>query len=131
MAYRHGSHSKCSLRVHLIFVTKYRLQILRPLANTILDAILTVLNDLQASVVAVQIMDEHLHLLVEYSPVVSVLQIVKRLKQQTTFAIWQQHKNYISTKLWKERTLWSDGYFAASVGDVSTETIQRYLENQG
>ena len=31
---------------------------------------------------------------------------------------------------WKERTLWSDGYFAASIGQVSQETIERYIKNQ-
>ena len=37
----------------------------------------------------------------------------------------------LATLYWKEHTLWSDGYFAASIGQVSQATIEHYIENQG
>lgn len=32
---------------------------------------------------------------------------------------------------WVEKTFWSDGYFVCSTGQASTETIRKYIENQG
>jgi putative transposase len=36
-----------------------------------------------------------------------------------------------SKKYWKKKIFWSDGYFACSIGEVSSATIQRYIETQG
>ena len=32
---------------------------------------------------------------------------------------------------WKEKTFWSDGYFPCSIGNVSKEAIEKYIQNQG
>jgi putative transposase len=45
--------------------------------------------------------------------------------------MWRKHHKQLSGHYWKEHTLWSDGYFAASIGEVSAETIRRYIESQG
>lgn len=37
----------------------------------------------------------------------------------------------IVTKYRKKKIFWSDGYFACSIGEASTATIQRYIETQG
>lgn len=74
---------------------------------------------------------DHIHILIRYSPKWSVLQIVRLLKQQTTYRIWQQHQDYLSKRFWKEHTFWSDGYFSCSIGNVSQATIQKYIEAQG
>jgi putative transposase len=53
------------------------------------------------------------------------------LKQQTTFNAWKNYEAYLKKHFWKEKTLWSDGYFVCSTGDASTQTIQEYIKNQG
>jgi REP element-mobilizing transposase RayT len=53
------------------------------------------------------------------------------LKQQTTWRAWNNYENLLQGHFWKERTLWGDGYFVCSTGDASTETIRKYIENQG
>jgi putative transposase len=45
--------------------------------------------------------------------------------------MWRKQHKQLSGHYWKEHTLWSDGYFAASIGEVSAETIKRYIESQG
>lgn len=75
---------------------------------------------------------DHIHLLVDYDPKVSIVQIVRRLKQETTFELWKVHESYLKKHFWQERTFWSDGYFACSIGEgVSYNTIQEYIRNQG
>lgn len=76
---------------------------------------------------------DHIHLLVQYSPTQSILQIVRWFKQISTYRIWRVGKNqyYLNNYFWKERTFWSDGYFACSIGQVSKETIEKYIQQQG
>ena len=44
---------------------------------------------------------------------------------------WKNHAQYLSGYYWKRHVLWSSGYFAASIGQVSQATIERYIEQQG
>lgn len=76
---------------------------------------------------------DHIHILVKYEPSISVLQIVRWLKQISTYRIWRNDYNreILKYKFWKEKTFWSDGYFACSIGMVSEEIIRKYIQNQG
>lgn len=74
---------------------------------------------------------DHIHILIRYSPKWSVLEIVRLLKQLTTYRIWEKHSEYLSRHFWKEHTFWSDGYFSCSIGNVSKEIIQKYIQTQG
>ena len=44
---------------------------------------------------------------------------------------WKEYNNMLKKHYWKEHTLWSDGYFAMSIGMVSQTIIEQYIENQG
>ena len=70
---------------------------------------------------------DHVHILLEYSPKISVSDIVRQLKQYSTYQMWNYHKEYLSNQYWKNKILWSDGYFACSIGQV----IKKYIQNQG
>ena len=76
---------------------------------------------------------DHIHLLIEYNPNQSILQIVRLLKQISTYKIWRQNNNYLdlSKEFWNEQTFWSDGYFVCSIGNVSKEVIEKYIQEQG
>lgn len=62
---------------------------------------------------------DHIHILLGYYPDVSIAEIVKNLKQYSTYKMWKYHKAYLSKMYWKGKALWSDGYFACSIGQVS------------
>lgn len=74
---------------------------------------------------------DHLHMLISMKPSVSVSQIVRVLKQESTIYIWNKYRKELKKIFWKENTFWSDGYFVASIGNANEETIQKYIENQG
>ena len=74
---------------------------------------------------------DHIHLLVGYDTTDSVCNIVKIIKQKTTHNLWQKHSDFLSKRYWKKKIFWSDGYFACSIGEVSSATIQKYIESQG
>ena len=76
---------------------------------------------------------DHIHLLVQYNPTQSIMGIVRHFKQISTNRIWRQNNNHLvlNKHFRVKKTFWSDGYFACSTGNVSQETIQKYIENQG
>lgn len=74
---------------------------------------------------------DHIHILLQYNPSDSITKIVGVLKSYNTYHIWRAHNTILSQHFWKGQMLWSDGYFACSIGNVSKETIEKYIENQG
>lgn len=74
---------------------------------------------------------DHIHLLIESYPKISILSIVRRLKQESTINMWKQHGIFLKSYYWRENTLWSDGYFCCTIGNVSKATITKYIQEQG
>mgnify|MGYP006361450833 CR=1 FL=1 len=76
---------------------------------------------------------DHVHILLQYNPTDSITHIVSMsiLKQHSTYLSWQQHSALLEHHYRKKHVLWSDSYFAASIGTVSQAVIKRYIENQG
>lgn len=74
---------------------------------------------------------DHIHYMIETSPDVNLSSLVRTLKSYTTYHIWRKYQSYLSRVLWKRRTLWNDGYFIVSVGNVSESILREYIINQG
>lgn len=74
---------------------------------------------------------DHVHILLSYKPDVKVSIIVKELKQYSAYQMWLHHSDILQTLYWKKETLWSDGYFACSIGQVSQDIIEKYIQNHG
>lgn len=130
--YQHRRHNKNLLMVHLLFVTKYRKPLL---TGTFRAFIMQVAADACRKyrwyIRRMETDRDHIHMLIQYNPTDSITSIVRTLKQYSTWQAWQFFEPMLSKHYWKERTLWSDGYFAASIGQVSQATIEHYIENQG
>mgnify|MGYP004559098191 CR=1 FL=1 len=131
--YKSKNHSKYNLKVHLEFVVRYRKKIINKDIDFFLKTKVRQIEE--RSNFRVELMEtdkDHMHLLINYDPKVSVLQIVRRLKQETTFELWKVHEAYLKKHFWKEHVFWSDGYFACSIGEgASYDIIQKYIKNQG
>lgn len=62
---------------------------------------------------------DHLHMMVRSEPKLSPLQIVRRLKQMSTTDMWKKYGDFLRQNFYKERTFWTDGYFAPSFLNIS------------
>ena len=125
------NHSKYYLKVHLIFVCKYRKKLLINNFDNIVKNIILEISYRSNFIIDILETDEdHIHMLVSYPPKFSVTSIVRKLKQETTINLWKNYPKFLSKHFWKEHTFWSDGYFACSIGEANPETIKRYIENQ-
>ena len=131
--YTSVNRHKYYLKVHLVFVCKYRKELL--VNNDIDFKVKQIFKDTESkSDFIIDIMEtdiDHMHLLVSYPPKISISSIVCKLKQGSTISLWEHFPVYLSKQFWKEHTFWSDSYFACSIGEASPETIRRYIENQG
>lgn len=131
MEYISENHSRHLLICHLIFVCKYRKKLLLKVGDDIKTEIESIANHYGWQIIEQEIDQDHIHILIRYSPKWSILEIVRLLKQLTTYRMWQKHNKYLSQHFWKERTFWSDGYFSCSIGNVSKEIILKYIQEQG
>ena len=131
MEYISENHSKHLLICHLIFVCKYRKKLLLKVGDDIKTEIESIANHYGWQIIEQEIDQDHIHILIRYSPKWSILEIVRLLKQLTTYRMWQKHNKYLSQHFWKERTFWSDGYFSCSIGNVSKEIVLKYIQEQG
>lgn len=71
---------------------------------------------------------DHIHYMIEVEPNYSISKIVNLLKSYTTFHIWDKYSDYLSIQFWKEKTFWTDIYFACSIGNISENQLKKYIE---
>ena len=69
--------------------------------------------------------------MIELEPNISVSKVVTLIKSYTTYHIWNKYPKYLSKYFWNERTFWNDGYFVSTIGNVSDESLHKYIDNQG
>lgn len=130
--YLSKNHSKFLLKYHVIFVCKYRRKFLvGNLASCLKNVLIDVSNKSDFKIEVIETDKDHVHLLVSAEPKVSPLQIIRRLKQESTARLWKLYPYELHRWFYRERTLWTDGYFVSSIGNVSQETVRKYIENQG
>lgn len=130
--YINTNHSKHYLRCHLILVTKYRKSILVGLLNDDLKSIFySIANHSDFEIEVMESDLNHIHFLIRYIPRLSISQIVRRLKQESTHQLWVLHHSILHQYYWYRKILWSDGYFVCSIGEASPETIRNYILSQG
>jgi len=130
--YNRHNRRKYSLKVHIVLVTKYRKQLLQgSIADDVKQKILDIANTRGYEIVAMETDKDHIHFLLSYDATDRVCDIVKIVKQETTYYLWQKYNSVLSKQYWKKKLFWSDGYFACSIGEVSSATIQKYIESQG
>ncbi|MEZ9675675.1 IS200/IS605 family transposase, partial [Vibrio breoganii] len=94
------------------------------------NALMSLSQNSEFEIEQMEVDQDHLPILMTISPRYSVSQYVRRIKQHTTRVVWQLHPK-LKRQFWKEKTFWSDGYFACSVGNASAETVRKYIQDQG
>lgn len=133
--YKSKNHSEYSLKAHLVFAPKYRKKLFDN-QNIVFELKRKLSEIADRSNFEIELMEvdrDHIHILIDYEPNILIVQIVRRLKQETTHHMWVIFEKELSKIYWKETNMfWSKGYFVCSIGEgASYETIQQYIQNQG
>ena len=130
--YNRHNRRKYSLKVHIVLVTKYRKQLLKDsIADDVKQKIFDIANTRGYEIIAIETDKEHIYFLSSYDTTDRVCDIVKIVKQETTYYLWKSIVRSYQNSIRKKKTFWSDGYFACGIGEGSSATIQKYLESQG
>lgn len=127
--YRKSSHTIYDIKYHIVWITKYRKQILRTdIAERLRDLIREICRTNDVEIIKGHISKDHVHLFLSVPPHMSVSQLVKLLKGKTSRKMLMEFKT-LSKTFWG-RHMWARGYFAASSGNVTDEVIMKYIEQQ-
>lgn len=88
-------------------------------------------NNKNFKIEIMEIDKDHIHFLLEIKPYESISNVVKYLKQFSTYYLWKNQSDYMSKFYWKHHYLWTRGYFVATIGGCGEDKIREYIKNQG
>lgn len=127
---RRGRTCVFVLHVHLVFVTKYRRRVFtKPVLSDLREIFQSVCSDFGAILVECEGEKDHVHLLVNYPPKISITKLVNSLKGVSSRMI--RKKNYPSImKHLCGGALWSPSYFSGSCGGAPISIVKQYIEQQ-
>jgi putative transposase len=112
---------------HVIWCPKYRKQVLiGGVADYINSLIDTICMERKWAIITKEIQPDHIHLFLSIPPAVAVSTAVKILKGITARKLFLDYPE-LKDGLWKGH-LWSPSYYVGTAGNVSAETIQRYID---
>jgi putative transposase len=127
--YARGPHTKHRLQYHLVWIPKYRRRVIQGKIAIRLKSLMYQacrMNRWWISEMSIQ--TDHVHIVVELPPQVSVAEVVKIFKGGTSRILRKEFPE-LEEFLWGE-SFWADGYFAETVGKVDEEVVKRYIRQQ-
>ena len=127
--YRRGRHSVTRLVAHLIFTTKYRRKVFDgDMIGQLREAFDSACEKLDCRIIEFDGEEDHVHLLIEYPPKLSISVLVNNLKSTSSRRI--RFLNTHIPRLSKSAALWSRSYFACSAGGATIEMLKAYVNEQ-
>jgi putative transposase len=125
--YKSNRNIVYSCKYHIIWCPKYRRPVLKDGVDGRLREILhQTAEELQAEMIELEIMPDHVHLLCEVDPQFGIHKLVKRLKGRSSRLLRQEFPRLKS----RLPTLWTNSYFVATVGGAPLAVIKQYIEQQ-
>lgn len=125
--YKSNNNIMYSCKYHVAWCTKYRRKVLvGEVAVRLKMLIQQICDDIKAEIIEIEIMPDHVHLLVDVDPQYGIHKLVKAVKGSTSHTLRQEYR-HLCTKL---PTLWTNSYFVATVGGAPLEIIKQYIESQ-
>ena len=129
--YIHKSHNVTVLLYHIVLPAKYRRVVFDKEVDAVLkETCLAVSERYQVKFLEIGTDQDHVHFLVQSVPTYSVTRVVTIIKSLTAREIFKRCPQ-VKKQLWGGE-LWTDGYFASTVGKHGDEAmIGRYVHRQG
>ena len=127
--YRKGSHTVYDIQYHLVWVTKYRYQILvGEIGTRARDLIRQICMTREVTILKGHVGADHVHLLVSAPPQIAPAKLVQSLKGKSSRLLQQEYPS-LRKRYWG-RHFWARGYFCATVGAVTDKMVKAYIDQQ-
>ena len=125
--YRSNRNVVYSCKYHVIWCPKYRRGVLVDQVEMRLKIIIReVCIEYNAELVEMEVMPDHVHLLVEVDPQFGIHKLIKNIKGRSSRFLRTEFRHLRS----RLPTLWTHSYFVSTVGGAPIEVIKQYVENQ-
>ena len=122
------SHSKWRCKYHIVFAPKYRRQIVYGQLKVDIGKILRSLCERKGvNIISAECCPDHIHMLVEIPPHMSVSSFMGYLKSKSSLMIFDRHAN-LKYK-YGNRHFWCRGYYVDTV-EKNEKAIREYIDNQ-
>jgi len=116
-----------SCQYHVIFCPKYRRSVLvEQIATRLKELIIEKQKEYSYELIEIEIMKDHVHLLISVNPKIGIYTIVSKIKGYTSKILRGEFPELKS----KLPTLWTHSKFISTVGSVSLKTVKKYIEEQ-
>lgn len=127
MEYKSNNNVVYSCKYHVVWCPKYRRKVLTQGVDVRLKELIhQICNEHQAEIMELEIMPDHVHLVIEVDPQFGIHRLVKRLKG-TTSRLLRQEFPWLKSRI---PTLWTNSYFVSTVGGAPLGVVKQYIENQ-
>jgi putative transposase len=125
--YKSNNNVVYSCKYHVVWCPKYRRQVLVKPIDVRLKAIIRDIAALRRSeVIELEVMPDHVHLLVEVDPQYGVHRLIREMKGRSSHDLRKEFPS-LATRL---PTLWTNSYFVSTVGGSPLAVVKQYIENQ-
>ena len=127
MGIKSTKHAVYDLKYHLVWVPKYRKNVLDgEIAKYLQEIFEKIAQEFEFEIDTIGIMEDHVHIFVGAPPRYSPAEIVQIMKSISAKAVFKKFPK-LRKQLWAGE-LWNDGYFVRSVGDnVIADVIRKYI----
>lgn len=129
MELKRNNNAVYQLNYHVIFVTKYRKCIFTndEIVERTKDCMRKIAEDNKVEIINQECGTDHIHLMISTKPTTDLTKTINLLKGHSSRAIRKEFD--LSNELYGD-SLWSDSYYIATAGNVSVDTIYKYIDNQ-
>jgi putative transposase len=127
MKYKSNNNVVYSCKYHVVWCPKYRRKVLVDGVDKRLKEIAqAVAEEMHFEIIEMEVMPDHVHMLVEVDPQLGIHKAVKRVKGRSSHGLREEFP-------WLKRrlpSLWTNSYFVSTVGGAPLAIVKRYIENQ-
>lgn len=116
-----------SCKYHVVWCPKYRRKVLKgAISDRLKELIIKKSAEIKVDIIEMEIMPDHVHLLMEVDPQFGINQAARSIKGYSSHVLRKEFKS-LTTRL---PTLWTNSYFVSIVGGAPLEVIKQYVLNQ-
>ncbi len=116
-----------SCKYHIVWTPKYRRSVLiDDVATRLKELLKQIAQEIRVDILEMEIMPDHVHLLIEVDPQFGIHKAVKRFKGATSRYLRLEFP-HLKSRL---PTLWTNSYFVSTVGGAPLEVVKQYIQNQ-
>ena len=125
--YKSNKNIVYSCKYHVVWCPKYRRKVLiNGVDLRLKELIKSIAGEIHVDVIEMEIMPDHVHILLEVDPQYGIHKAIKAIKGKTSRVLRQEFP-WLRSRL---PTLWTNSYFCSTVGGAPLSVIKQYIENQ-